>query len=594
MRVVRLLSPLFIPLVLAGCGGGDPQIAAVSKQAASADCISCHADAVSPGTAASITAEWVASTHNTHDGAGCADCHDPAPGHPNVCDTCHGGGSTPTADEVTRNPDADGKCGKCHGLAHPNDVMVRNAPQHFGNMTTSAGNTSYRASYVSSTNLGKCRSCHNPHNPSKAMPYSRQWAESGLGNPLSGSFRYDFKTRGTSQPASTTLQSYCVRCHTTTGFINFVSPDANGLRFNDQHSWGNANDKTKQAINCNACHDDGKGSAYSFAVRGVPAVTTYYNYSAANGPVSLKLTGRAVQFPNFGSSNVCVPCHAGRGIGRVIHDIAAQGVDFRNANTPGAHNRSAAGIVAQLSGYEFTGRSYVTAAYQHSLIGIGNSFGTGTSGPCVGCHMKSDKPHEFLPVTLDRTTQVITGITSPTCAKCHNGGAAWSVATLQARRDGYSAALAILGLLRSYPNGALTVGASKYPTIAPNKNPNWDVFSPGNGANTMGAAFNYSMLAADPAGFAHNPTYVKRLIYDSIDWLSNGVLDNDVEAAINAATLPPSTAAATRGYVSLKNPITPAYYFTIQPPSATTDAIFAQVKADAIAYLLAGPGRSRP
>lgn len=598
MRTLRLLSPILIPLFLYGCGGGGAdQESAVSKLTASQDCIGCHADALSPGTGQAIVDEWQASAHNTGNGAGCADCHEPAPGHPNLCDTCHGGGGKPAGDEVSRNPDAAGKCLKCHGLSFPNDVMIRLAPQHFGNMTASSANNSYRASYVSSAYVGKCRKCHNPHNPTSALKQARQWAESGLGNTLAGAFRYDFKTRGTSQPAATTVQSYCVRCHTTTGFINFVSPDANGLRFNDLHAWGGASDKTKQMINCDACHDNGKGSSYSFTVRYVPPVTTYYNYSAANGPVSLKVTGVPVNFPDFGASNVCVPCHAGRGVGKVIKDAAALGLDFRNAsNVPAVHNRSAAATLSQLDGYEFPGKNYASAAYQHSQIGIGNTRGTGSRGPCVGCHVQGEFSHEFLPVRLDPATQVITEITSPTCGKCHDGSfqQVWDVASLQARRDGYSASLAILNLLRSYPNGALTVGALKYPTIAPNKNPNWDVFSPGNGANTMGAAFNYSMLVADPAAFAHNSLYARRLIYDSMDWLSNGQFDGDVEAAINAATLVPSTNAATKGYVSLRNPITPVYYFTSQPPSAATSAIFAQVKADAINYLLGGPGGGRP
>jgi len=598
MRTLRLLSPILIPLFISGCGGGaDPQLSAVSKLVASQECIGCHAEALSPGTGLIISEEWQASTHNTGNGAGCADCHDPAPGHPNLCDSCHGGGGKPTGDEVARNPDAAGKCAKCHGLSFPNDIMLRLAPRHFGNMTASSANTSYRASYVSSAYIGNCRFCHNPHNPSGAMAKAKQWAQSGLGNTLAGAFRSDFKTRGTSQPASTTLQSYCVRCHTTTGFINFVSPDANGLRFNDQHSWGLATDKTKQVIACNACHDNGKGASYSFAVRKVPAVTTYYNYSAANGPVSLKVTGVPVNFPDFGASNICVPCHAGRGVGQVVKAAAARGLDFRNAsNVPAAHNRSAAATLAQLDGYEFPGQNYANPGYLHSSIGIGNSYGTGSAGPCVSCHMKGEESHEFMPVTLDPATGVITSITSPTCVKCHDGAfqQAWDVASLQSKRDGMSAALAILNLLRSYPNGALTVGASKYPTVAPNKNPNWDVFSPGNGANTMGAAFNYSLLVADPAAFTHNAVYAKRLIYDSIDWLSNGQLDNDVEAAINGATLVPSTVAATKGYVALRNPITPAYYFTSQPPSATTDAIFAKVKADAISHLLGSPGGVRP
>jgi hypothetical protein len=602
---MRLKSLLFLSLVtlsFTGCGGGDPSqtgsgTSGASKLAQSQSCMStsCHGAMTSPGSGGVIADEWRASTHNTRNGAGCADCHEPDAGHPNLCNKCHGGGGY----GVTKNPDQAGKCGKCHGLNHPQDIMMTMSPQHFGNMTASQANTGYRPSYLASRYIGNCRGCHNPHDTSSAMPQMHQWAASGFGNTAASAFKSDFKTRGTSQPAASAGQgqSYCVCCHTTTGFINFVSPDAQGVRFNDQHAWGSASDKTKEVLGCDACHDNGKGGSYGYAIRSVPQVTTYYNYSAANSPVSLKITGKGVTFPDLGASNVCVPCHVGRGVGQVIFDAAALGLDFSNANSVATpHNREAAATMAQKDGYEFPGRNYANPAYLHNSIGMGNSRGTGSRGPCIGCHMENGPSHQFLPVTLNPSSGVITAITSGTCVKCHDGSfqPAFSVASLQAKRDGFSAALAILNLLRSYPNTATTVGASKYPTVAPNKNPNWNVFSPGNGANTMGAAFNYSMLTADPASFAHNALYTKRLIYDSIDWLSNGQLDNDVEAAINAATLIPSTAAATKGYVSLKNPITPAYYFTSQAPNATTAAIFAQVKADAINYLLGAPGGSRP
>ena len=48
------------------------------------------------------------------------------------------------------------------------------------------------------------------------------------------------------------------------------------------------------------------------------------------------------------------------------------------------------------------------------------------------------------------------------------------------------------------------------------------------GANTMGAAFNYILLLREPGAFAHNPSYAKQLVIDSIDYLDNGVIDDSV------------------------------------------------------------------
>ncbi|HSH69043.1 MAG TPA: hypothetical protein VK997_03930, partial [Deferrisomatales bacterium] len=41
-------------------------------------------------------------------------------------------------------------------------------------------------------------------------------------------------------------------------------------------------------------------------------------------------------------------------------------------------------------------------------------------------------------------------------------------------------------------------------------------------------------LHHDPGGFAHNRYYVKRLIYDSIDWLDNNILDDSTAATLDA------------------------------------------------------------
>jgi formate-dependent nitrite reductase cytochrome c552 subunit len=63
--------------------------------------------------------------------------------------------------------------------------------------------------------------------------------------------------------------------------------------------------------------------------------------------------------------------------------------------------------------------------------------------------------------------------------------------------------------------------------------------SPEDGYNNMGAAFNLDYLAHEPGAFVHNSRYVKRLIYDSIDWLDDGVLNYSVGATLTA--LPDAT-----------------------------------------------------
>jgi len=561
-----LLFVILVPILFTGCGGGDPNgnnssLTTVSKLAASQTCISlsCHGSMVSTVTGRAIADEWLASTHNTNNGAGCADCHEPAAGHPNLCSKCHGG----TGFDVTVNPDQAGKCNKCHGLAHPQDVMVALAPQHFGNQTTSYLNSTYRASYVSSNYLGNCRKCHDPHDTSSNHQLNADWAASGHGNVTKARTNYDFKTRGSYQPFNLTFQYYCVRCHTTTGFINFVesgfsnvSPFA-GPGFTVvqnapvQVAPGAAQpadtpspDKSKEVTGCDACHDDGNGNAYGFQLRAVPAVKMFYNFSSSNSSPTVKLNNKPVNYPDTGASNLCVACHSGRGAGSMIYDAVAQGMDFTNTNSPSAHDRPSALNLFQTGGYEFTGRSYANTTLAHVKVGMGNFNGTGTSGPCVTCHMESPNSHSFLPVTFDSTGAVNT-IISNYCKNCHNGvtARAFTILDYNNQKKGFAAALAVLNAIRSGKTASLA-----------NKNTNYNSTYPGGGANTMGALFNYSFLSQETGAFAHNPLYAKRLIWDSIDWLDNGVLDNDVVAAINAlptsSTVTSATKAAAIGWLT--------------------------------------------
>ncbi len=44
----------------------------------------------------------------------------------------------------------------------------------------------------------------------------------------------------------------------------------------------------------------------------------------------------------------------------------------------------------------------------------------------------------------------------------------------------------------------------------------------------MGAAFNYVLMRTEPGIYAHNTTYARQLVLDSIDFLDNGQLDDSV------------------------------------------------------------------
>lgn len=603
-----MLALLFASLT--GCGSGNSgSQTALSSLAASESCVRCHTTDhnISKVTGFNIVDEWTVSAHNTTNGAGCIDCHGYGNGHPNSCGGCHGGSSPVSAG--FHNPEQAGMCYKCHGLDHPDDVMLVKAPKHFGNMTASSSNIRFRASYISSQYAGNCRKCHNPHNPSGAIENGRQWAGSGHGDTV-GSPRTsrDFKTYGTYQPVNTTFESSCVRCHTTTGFINFVTSG-----FSDQRPFAGPGykvvqypytsaDKTKEATGCNACHDDGKGNVYSFKLRAVPQVHIYYNYSGAsttnpaaravslqtNTPV--KFDNNVVYYPDSGPSNMCISCHTGRGIGSMIK-IAAAAPYFLNFSTStsigGSHAFPGAATLFQKIGYEYTGRDYSSTTFLHNRIGVSNMNATGNLGPCITCHLKSTQSHSFRPVAFsteptetDPSVGVIGSVISQTCAKCHNNATqpVWTASGLQTKRAGFQAALTVLyGLF--YKQGVIisrTATTWGIPT-----NYNWNrLYGSTSGPDTMGAYTNYSVLKSDWGAYAHNDLYVKRLIYDSIDWLNDGFFNNDVEAAINSLTVS-------------KNPWDSTVNYSTTPTS--TQLPLLPVQQSAIKYLLlGGPGGSRP
>ena len=193
--------------------------------------------------------------------------------------------------------------------------------------------------------------------------------------------------------------------------------------------------------------------------------------------------------------------------------------------------------------------------------------------------------HTFKPVTLvaGAGSRTITGIVSNACAVCHTQNSGLTPITaesMNAEKDRFEDALqALQTILATNTLRPLFFGSSNpyfftAPFVAGGQNTsvtNWlsegDADNTGNttGRNNMGAAFNLNLFRHDYGAFTHNRLYVKRLIYDSIDWINNNLLDNDVEATINAL------------------------------PEGTTDyTISAAQKAAAITYLLGGPGGLRP
>jgi hypothetical protein len=543
MMTKQILMIMLVPvlLLLAGCGSDQP-VTGVSVQLAAAACIGCHSDNRSPGTGDFITDEWQSSTHSVKNATSCRDCHQPVSGHPNTCGSCHGG-STPITPEkiangdVIHNPDTAQVCYGCHGVTatvHPLGAGKRHFDTYlFGSVST--------ARYVGPQNVNNCRSCHNPHR-NTILPQHKDWAASGHGAvDVTPWTRRTSSTDGTNYvtPAAGAVRE-CVRCHTTTGYINYVTSN-----FTDIHSWGSASDKVKQTLYCNACHDDGRdpGRAYGYKRRRVPPVTGYYNYSSRynNPPPTLLVS---FPFPDIATSNICMSCHVGRESGATLKAITAAGGDYTLATKMpfvSSHYLTAGATIFRASGYEFAGRDYADPPqFAHRKIGMANYAGTGSDGPCVTCHMRPAR-HTFLPVTFStlsssRLNARIGAVVSPVCADCHASG--WNVADLQQRKDAFKAALDALQAqlaLRTYnfANGSFSPSPTTWLSEA-----------------AMGAAFNMNLLSHDYGAYAHNSHYSRRLIYDSIDYLDDLTLNDSVGVTLGAWSAPtPEKKALAMGWL---------------------------------------------
>jgi len=404
--------------------------------------------------------------------------------------------------------------------------------------------------YVNKKSATACMDCHNPHLAN--LEPNQQWRQSAHGDVFGAAWtHYDWKDAS---------RQACQRCHTTTGFKNFITAiktDPTGATYiaaNNNFSIYAGNDAPNPMVNgndqaetlyCWGCHSDYKGG-----LRNPGAVLAVW----------MEMDGvTRHQFPDESGSNVCIACHSARESGGSV--IAKVGT-WSNLSFINSHYLGAALTMFPAGGFQYGDTlgnplNYANVAYyEHDELGLGLLGSTvdavaGTNGPCVACHMNANpEKHLFSPVTKDGET--VTAINSTLCANCHSGTYALSGNTLTGMKEEYNDALAamryVLGTKANYwwgsgnpyifttDGGAIAV---KNWTLINNKAADGVTLLTGNtlirnAKKNMGAAFNMNFLFHEYGAFAHNRYYAKRLIYDSIDWIDNGKNDNSVKATLDA------------------------------------------------------------
>lgn len=428
----------------------------------------------------------------------CTACHDPlgdsqrlTPGltgnvaRPVVgCESCHGGGSlhiqnggplgaTALAAGVVGTTAVSAQFNTCtfchelldsagtgtaapaHGLASavsPTGTQYAVTDTHFAQARATSGLfavSGYAMDFASET---VCSDCHNPHDLS--VDIAAEWAQSGhadryrSGQDPLGYFNAAWG-RSDWNAASNTR---CQRCHTTTGFRRY----ADALRAGDQAtvegmskgdiafaSLPTTTPYKPEMLHCNACHRDNKGG-----LRDPGAVTAQYDV-VMSYPSSTFASATYAEvhftYPDAADSNICLTCHVGRESGDSVKQLNLQtglpSVDFNALSFQSSHYLTAGGTVFTATGYEFAGRSYDNpASYLHNQIGMNDFRSTGTSGPCVGCHMSrpnKNGDHLFLPVSRFNRVRNNTGTVTVAngSATVTGSGTSWTTAGVDTAAD---------------------------------------------------------------------------------------------------------------------------------------------------------------
>ncbi|WP_224963018.1 cytochrome c3 family protein [Geomonas subterranea] len=575
----RDLAPTIAGL-LSGSGDRDNATAFLSLSGSGASaCQVCHRGATDPLTGGDIFADYGASKHAlSAAGAACVSCHAPAPtsAHPGAdpmlkatadinprCLQCHPVHSWPSA----------GICTNCHNGHRLKAVLP--AP-HLASFST--------AQYVT-PNL-QCQSCHyqvdaQTGSTFQVLPEHREWARSAKGDYRSAAVTsFDFKSMGTPAPATpaTTVQFDCVRCHTTTGFNNYVNSNFTAIAPFGVPGSAPGGDRTREMIGCPACHAPTPfDSRYSRNIVGIANYATYtydviswsgYSSAATGKIVRPKLYSTTSGSRDMGDSNICIACHAGKGAGGVIKQVTPgfrgaficppdapsivcrlgggahdpglsnsfwSNVDFIDPHGGTGPNLMYPGDLPQ--GYEYRPGQTTTSTF-HVNLGMDGTW----RGPCVGCHMSAPAKHSFKAISTS-SNGVISGVTATSCSStsCHGGVAfAMTPSALETKRTGYRAALSFISA--QLAARGIHYNRGRYPYFFTTPDPaqqsqetrvvDWNLSGTVQGAHVMGAAFNLRLLDSG-SGWVHNASYAKRLLYDTIDYLDDGAPDNNsVEATV--------------------------------------------------------------
>lgn len=286
----------------------------------------------------------------------------------------------------------------------------------------------------------------------------------------------------------------CAACHSETGFIDYLGADGSTPGVVDHPAVINA------PIGCASCHT-----------------------SAAHALDQVSFPS-GVSVDGLGDSAVCTVCHQGRQSGDNVSaatagidaDTVSAGLTFLNV-----HYGVAAAVMHGADvrgGFHYPGRRYagrfthVPSANTCVACHDAHTTQVATDG-CLSCHRGVDDIREIRMrhVDFDGDGDIARGIHAEIIG-LH--------AQLYAAIQAYAAE--VIAMPIGYASGRHPyffndndgdglIGEDE--AVFPNRFQSWT-------PRLLQAAYNYQVVAKDPGGYTHHPTYMLQLLYDSLESLS--------------------------------------------------------------------------
>ncbi|MFZ5917971.1 MAG: hypothetical protein ACOYZ7_13600 [Chloroflexota bacterium] len=278
------------------------------------------------------------------------------------------------------------------------------------------------------------------------------------------------------------VEAGCARCHSAAGLPLYIEEGAE------------ISQPTANGLNCATCHDD---------------LTGYTRFEAT-----------AVMFPSGAEldtgdpdSNLCLNCHQGRASTASVNadtagiddDTVSEELGFINVHYFAA-GATLFGSDAQ-GAYQYEGKVY-SGRFEHAspidtCTDCHDSHALKvTVENCVLCHKGAETPKDLQNIRETETADADYDGDGDTTE-----GMAGEITTLQETL--YEALV------------AYSAAATGNPIAYTNRYPYWSD-ADGNRYTTwtprlVKAAYNYQYVLKDPGGFAHNPSYILQILYDSLE-----------------------------------------------------------------------------